>query len=110
MNRSTVKMTKLNIRPLSIELKEKSYNELNETDERIEKDLEIIKEWLSKTSYMKSRTDDQFLIGFLRGCKFSIEKTKEKLDMFYSSRFIAPELYPKDKILDLDMVKILKKG
>jgi len=37
-------------------------------------------------------TDDQFLMTFLRGCKYSIERVKEKLDMFYTLRSAIPEL------------------
>lgn len=35
--------------------------------------------------------DDQRLTTFLRGCKFSLEKVKQKLDMYYSKdlNFIA---------------------
>lgn len=37
--------------------------------------------------------DDQFLVCFLRGCKFSIERAKEKLDMFYTIRTAIPEFF-----------------
>lgn len=37
--------------------------------------------------------DDQWLIAFLRGCKFSLERTKEKLDLYYAIRKTAPDLY-----------------
>lgn len=30
---------------------------------------------------------------FLRGCKFSLERTKEKFDLYYSVRSAAPELF-----------------
>lgn len=38
-------------------------------------------------------TDDQWLMAFLRGCKFSLEKTKEKIDLFYSVRQLAPDMH-----------------
>lgn len=38
-------------------------------------------------------TDDQWLVAFLRGCKYSLERTKEKLDLYYSLRSTAPEMY-----------------
>lgn len=37
--------------------------------------------------------DDQWIVTFLRGCKYSLERTKEKLDLYYSIRVTAPELY-----------------
>lgn len=36
--------------------------------------------------------DDQWLLAFLRGSKFSLERAKEKLDMFYTMRTVVPEL------------------
>lgn len=37
--------------------------------------------------------DDQFLVSFLRGCKFSYEKSKEKLDMYFTVRSAIPEFF-----------------
>lgn len=41
----------------------------------------------------KAFLDDQWLAAFLRGCKFSLERAKEKIDLYYSLRTTAPELY-----------------
>lgn len=38
-------------------------------------------------------SDDQWLLAFLRGTKFSLERAKEKLDLYYSVQAIAPELF-----------------
>jgi hypothetical protein len=81
-----------NIRPLSTALAEIAANELNEVSERIDADLAGIREWLLKTPHIYARTDDQFLVAFLRGCKYSVEKVKEKLDLHYTVRQIVPEL------------------
>lgn len=91
--------------------------ELNENVETRDKDLEHIKEWLKKQphlpdSYGKKRkiinyekkkkndvyknfffTDDLRLMTFLRGCKFSLEKCKRKLDMYFTMRGAAPEFF-----------------
>ncbi|CAH0726596.1 unnamed protein product, partial [Brenthis ino] len=83
----------MTIRPLSPELAEKARIELNEDPKRVASDLQYIKEWLSKQPYIRARTDDQWLVSFLRGCKYSLERTKEKLDLFYSLRTLAPELF-----------------
>lgn len=51
-------------------------------------------------------SDDQWLIAFLRGCKYSLERTKEKLDLYYTLRTITPELYttkPDNPLFDLYM-------
>ncbi|CAH2066480.1 unnamed protein product, partial [Iphiclides podalirius] len=82
------------VRPLPAELAEKACMELNEEKSKLEESLQHLKEWLSKQPHLRARTDDQWLVAFLRGCKFSIERTKEKIDLYYSLRATAPELYP----------------
>lgn len=34
---------------------------------------------------------DQWLAAFLRGSKFSLERAKQKLDLYYSLRALIPE-------------------
>lgn len=80
------------IRPVSEILSKKAHAELNEKSERIQEDLNILRQWIAKSPHIRSRVDDQFLIAFLRGCKYSLERTKEKLDMFYTVRTMCPEL------------------
>ncbi|KAI8427674.1 hypothetical protein MSG28_002138 [Choristoneura fumiferana] len=57
---------------------------------------------------MAVRYNDQWLTTFLRGCKFSLERAKEKIDLYYSVRTTAPDMFaltPKNprfmEILDL---------
>lgn len=83
----------VSIRPICLELAEKAQKELNEVPSRIPEDLSALKEWISKQPHLRARTDDQFLITFLRGSKFSLERAKEKLDMFYTVRTAVPELF-----------------
>jgi hypothetical protein len=99
-----------NIRPLSDALAKKAATELNETPERITEGLVAIKEWLIRTPHIKSRTDDQFLVTFLRGCKFSLEKVKEKLEMYYTVRASIPGFNPCPDPVDEKMVKLFKTG
>lgn len=82
----------VNIRPLSSSLTTKARDELNEKPERINEDLNVLRQWIAKSPHLRSRIDDQFLIAFLRGCKYSLERAKEKLDMFYTVRTMSPEL------------------
>ncbi|XP_045535899.1 uncharacterized protein LOC106711727 [Papilio machaon] len=110
-------LIKMPVRPLSPELAEKARNELNETDEnKMVDSLQHLKDWLAKQPYLKARTDDQWLAAFLRGCKFSLERTKQKIDLFYTLKKTAPELTPlnyKDpkfsEILDLGVSIVLPK-
>jgi hypothetical protein len=98
------------IRPLSASLAKKAAVELNETPDRIDSDLQAIREWLKKMPHIKARTDDQFLVAFLRGCKFSLEKVKEKLDMYYTVRTAIPELIANRDPLDPKTMAIIKLG
>lgn len=52
------------IRKLSNELQKIAIDELNEVPSRIPEDLDAIKQWLAKESYLKSRTGG-FLIRYL---------------------------------------------
>lgn len=81
------------VRPLPPALNKIATTELNEEPERVLRDIDAIRTWLAKSPHIKARTDDQFLLGFLRGCKFSLERVKEKLDLFYSIRGAIPEVF-----------------
>nr|ATY51904.1 CTD6 [Heliconius melpomene] len=83
----------MQIRPLCPELEAKARAELNEDPQRIASDVQHIKDWLAKQPHLRARSDDQWIVGFLRGCKYSLERTKEKLDLYYSMRGLAPELF-----------------
>jgi len=37
--------------------------------------------------------DAKFLLGFLRGCKYSVEKVKKKLDLTLTLRTALPEFF-----------------
>jgi hypothetical protein len=99
-----------NIRPLNDAMAKKAALELGETPEKIESGLANIKDWLIHTPHINARTDDQFLVLFLRGCKFSVEKAKEKLEMFYTARSIIPGLVPYADPKDPVMYKLMKAG
>jgi hypothetical protein len=99
-----------NIRPLCETLAKKAELELGETPEKIESGLANIKEWLISTPHITTRTDDQFLIVFLRGCKFSVERVKEKLEMFYTARTLVPGLTPHPDPKDPIMAKLTRLG
>jgi len=80
-------------RELSPELQKKAEEELNEVPARIPADLKHIRDWLEKQNHLSARTDDQTLIGFLRGCKYSLQQTKDKIENYYSVRSMIPEFF-----------------
>ncbi|KAH8234405.1 hypothetical protein KR038_009116, partial [Drosophila bunnanda] len=97
------------LRPLNPELRSIAAAELNEVEERVPADLAALRDWLAKQPYLRARQDDQFLIGFLRGCKFSLEKTKSKLDHFYTIKTLMPELFG-SRLVDDKSLAILRTG
>lgn len=88
------------IRPLNAKLQIVAEEELNEVPSRVESDLKCLCQWIEKQPHLKARTSDQFLIAFLRGSKFSLEKAKKKLDLYYSLRSLTPELFHLREIND----------
>jgi hypothetical protein len=97
-------------RPLSEVLAKRAREELNETPERIEQDLATIRDWLIHTLHLNARTDDQFLVPFIRSCKFQLERVKEKLEKYYSARASIPGLNAHPDPRDELMEKLLKAG
>ncbi|XP_029671464.1 retinol-binding protein pinta-like isoform X2 [Formica exsecta] len=64
---------------------------LNETDENREKAIAEIKRWIENSDDLYGRTDDFFILQFLRTCKFNIEKTKIRMRNYYQQRHDLPE-------------------
>ncbi|KAF5308776.1 hypothetical protein FQR65_LT06009 [Abscondita terminalis] len=98
----------MKIRKLSPELQKIANAELNEDSNRIENDLRSFREWLKFQKHLNFRDEDQFLIAFLRGCKFSIETAKQKIDYYYMSKTLTPEFFKGRSPLNGEIQKILK--
>ncbi|XP_045490789.1 alpha-tocopherol transfer protein-like [Colias croceus] len=98
------------VRPLCPELAVIAEKELNEDPKRIDSDIQHIREWISKQPHLHARTDDQWIVTFLRGCKYSLERTKEKIDLYYSMRSLAPEIFFHLKHTDPKFIEILESG
>uniref|UniRef100_A0A1L8DZG8 Putative phosphatidylinositol transfer protein sec14 n=1 Tax=Nyssomyia neivai TaxID=330878 RepID=A0A1L8DZG8_9DIPT len=99
-----------NIRPLPGPLAAKAAKELNEDPDRIEEDLETLRTWISKQPHLKARTDDQFLVSFLRGCKYSIERAKQKIDLFYSVRTSFKEIMKDRDVMSEKNLELIRLG
>jgi exonuclease VII small subunit len=97
-------------RPLSEALAKMARQELNETPERVEQDLATIRDWLDQTPHLNARTDDQFLVPFIRSCKFQLDQVKERLENYYSAHTSMPGFNvnqdPRDELMEM----LLKTG
>jgi len=80
---------------LSHEELEKSAEEnFGETPKLLQASIEDLRKWLSKSPHLKTiQQDDMILKSFLRGCKYSLERTKEKVDNFHSIKGTLPEWF-----------------
>ncbi|KAL7734718.1 hypothetical protein ACLKA6_011007 [Drosophila palustris] len=95
-----------NIRPLTPELQKTAIEELNEKPERIDQDIAALRLWINQQPHLSARTNDQFLVNFLRGCKYSVERAKSKLDRYYTLRTKYPEYFAGCNV-DVDKLLIL---
>jgi len=101
---------------LTIEQKEYAAKVLNESDENKEIAIPEIKRWIQEND-LRARTDDFFILRFLRACKFNIEKTKTRMRNYQKQRVNLPvwfanrdPLQPKvQELLDLGICLPLRK-
>ncbi|XP_011180855.1 alpha-tocopherol transfer protein-like [Zeugodacus cucurbitae] len=103
-------MTAPNIRPLPEHLQKIAIEELNERPERLAADLQALKTWAIQEPHLNVRLEDQLLVAFLRGCKFSLEKTKSKLDWFYTLKTKYPDYYTVQDLDAPNMMELLEYG
>lgn len=94
------------MRPLCAELSKIAREELNETPDRIAQDLVILREWLKQQTHIKARSTDEFLIAFLRRCRYSLEETKTRLENYYRYYAMWPSVMRNravtEKLLDFN--------
>jgi hypothetical protein len=100
----------MEIRELPNELLEVAVTELNEVPERLQTDVESLRNWMNQNPHLRLRSDTQFLVAFLRGCKFNLEKVKQKLELFYTVRQSSPEIMAKRDPNDERVVGMIRQG
>merc|ERR1719348_1127025 len=75
-------------------LQESAHTQFGETPALLASSLADLKIWISKSPHLHSiQQDDKILTTFLRGCKYSLERTKEKLDNFHAVKGSLPEWF-----------------
>ncbi|KAJ3644408.1 hypothetical protein Zmor_022141 [Zophobas morio] len=79
--------------PISEDLKKKVYESFNRTEVMVNTDAETIKKWMKTQQHFPEEMDNSQIKNFLLLNKFSIEKTKRKIDMYYTIRSLLPDFY-----------------
>lgn len=69
------------------------YRDLGTSKEQLKEDVKTIREWLSLQPHLPQTATDTMIASFLTGCKNSIQRTKQKLDAYYTVRGYMPELF-----------------
>lgn len=77
---------------------------------RLAEDIQALREWLAKQPHLRARTDDQSLVTFLRGSKHSLERAKEKLDLFYTVRTSMPDIWSSDDPASPRNLELIRMG
>uniref|UniRef100_A0A1I8PKY0 CRAL-TRIO domain-containing protein n=1 Tax=Stomoxys calcitrans TaxID=35570 RepID=A0A1I8PKY0_STOCA len=110
MNPATVDTPPV-IRPLPAALQELAICELNEKPDQIVEYILTLRKWIHNQRHLKARTNDQFLLAFLRGSKYSLERAKQKLDRYYTLKAAIPEVFNAERIVDNPQVlEIIREG
>ncbi|KAB0797293.1 hypothetical protein PPYR_08287 [Photinus pyralis] len=98
------------IRAISEKLSDTAAKELNEDPKRTRETLEAFDEWLRKQRHLQVRNDYQHLIAFLRGCKWSLARAKQKIDGYYTFKTLIPEMFRRRDPLSEEMQAVLRTG
>ncbi|XP_059220155.1 retinol-binding protein pinta-like [Stomoxys calcitrans] len=81
------------IQALREDLLKINIEKLNEFPSKVPEYLQTLKEWILGQPNLKSRTDDQFLIQFLRFSKYNLEEAKQRIISFYEQKIKYPDWF-----------------
>ena len=54
--------------------------------------------------------DDDFILIYLRGCKYSLESTKKKIDMWHTVRTHCPDFFDNWSLKDDKLKELITAG
>jgi len=78
---------------LSPELLRKVHELWQEDDRLRAQFVRLVRDWLKQQPHLHCRTDAHFILCYARGCKYSLEKIKRKLDLTLTMRTALPEFF-----------------
>ncbi|XP_037951321.1 uncharacterized protein LOC119682052 [Teleopsis dalmanni] len=97
------------IRPLNSELAKVARVELNENENNIQENIIKLREWIVGQTYLKARTDDQFLLAFLRFCKYNLQNAKIRIEYYYTYKSTGMEVL-KVRHIDEKLLGMVRDG
>ncbi|XP_075227019.1 alpha-tocopherol transfer protein-like [Lycorma delicatula] len=84
------------------------YAEVGITPDGMRRDINHLKNWMSRQPHLPHITDDVVYERFLFGCKNSLEGAKLKLEQYYTARATMPEYFANRDPLDEELREALK--
>ncbi|XP_063924000.1 alpha-tocopherol transfer protein-like [Zophobas morio] len=83
-------------------------NALDENSHNIQSEIEILKKWLKEQPHLPDTWDEHCLLHFLKGCKFSVETSKKKLENYFIFRATLPEFFSNRDVRNPEIKEVLK--
>ncbi|XP_016973949.1 uncharacterized protein LOC108040829 [Drosophila rhopaloa] len=97
------------IRSLVPELAEVARLQLGEQSSETVAKIEALRTWIVEQSYLEARTDDQFLVAFLRFCHWDVEVAKKRVVFYYTYKSKERELL-KSRLVDDKLLELARSG
>ncbi|XP_052842997.1 LOW QUALITY PROTEIN: uncharacterized protein LOC128256576 [Drosophila gunungcola] len=97
------------IRTLVPELAEVARSQLGEESSKMVAKIEALRTWIAEQMYLEARTDDQFLVAFLRFCHWDVEVAKKRVLFYYTYKSKERELL-KGRLVDDKLLELARSG
>lgn len=99
---------------LTEKTKQRAKDELNEVESEISSHIETLRNWVKSRPHIICRTDDEFLLRFLRIAKYSQLKAQERLDHYCTIKSSEKEgcsmFYENFNPMDESIIQIMDLG
>nr|XP_022903859.1 alpha-tocopherol transfer protein-like [Onthophagus taurus] len=81
--------------PPNEEQKVKIRAALNENEDKLRINLKLLGEWIDSQSYLPKNYDKRILSAYIRGSKHILEDAKKKIEKYFISKTLHPDLFNK---------------